>query len=243
MLGRLKSLARLQEWRFLQLTVVLGLWMLLSPRLADRWVVELFMQVILLNSMLVTLWVSVEKRRSRWILLALWGLSLVASLILLLPIAPDYRELLGRIEVAARVPILIACAAGILLFVFRRGAITVDGIFAALAAYLLIAFAFAEIYVFLQMWAPESFRFPAPIEAGTAPGLASSMLYFSFVTIATLGYGDILPHTEAVRMVAVIEAVVGQFYVAVIVALLVSRFVARAALSSSSVDARPRDIE
>ena len=129
------------------------------------------------------------------------------------------------------------------MFVFRRGAITLDGIFAALVAYLLIAFAFAEIYVFLQMWAPESFRFPAPIESGTAPDLASSMLYFSFVTIATLGYGDILPHTEAVRMVAVVEAVVGQFYVAVIVALLVSRFVAPAASTPAMAATRPRDIE
>ena len=58
------------------------------------------------------------------------------------------------------------------------------------------------------------------------------MMYFSFVTLATLGYGDILPYSEAARMLAVIEAVVGQFYVAVIVAVVVSRFIAPAASSS-----------
>jgi hypothetical protein len=223
--GRPITLDRLQEWRFLQLTVVLGLWMLLSHRLADRWLVQGFMQFVLLNSMLVTLWVGEAKRWRRRILLALWGLSFAASLIVLLPIAEDYRELVLRVEVAARVPILVACAVGILTFVFRRGSITHDDIFATVAAYLLIAFAFAEIYLLLQMSAPESFRLPSPDAAGIGPGLASSLLYFSFVTIATLGYGDILPFSETARMLAAIEAVVGQFYVAVIVALLVSKFI------------------
>jgi hypothetical protein len=187
------------------------------------------MQFILLNSMLVTLWVDLEKRGRRWILLALWGLSFAASLIVLLPIAEGYRELVEKVEIAARVPILSACAFGILIYVFRRHSITLDGMFAAVAAYLLIAFAFAEIYVLLQMSAPESFRFPAPDAGEIGPSLTSSMLYFSFVTIATLGYGDVLPHSETARMLAVIEAVVGQFYVAVIVALLVSKFIAPAA--------------
>lgn len=222
------NLKRLEEWRFLQLTVVLGLWMLLSHRLADRWLVQGFMQFVLLNSMLVTLWVDPEKRTRRWILLALWGLSFAASLIVLLPIAEDYRELVEKIEIAARVPILGACAIGILIFVFRRHAVTLDGMFAAVAAYLLIAFAFAEIYVLLQMFAPESFRFPAPMTESTSSDLTASLMYFSFVTIATLGYGDVLPHSETARMLAVIEAVVGQFYVAVIVALLVSKFIAPA---------------
>jgi Ion channel len=226
MLGRLKPLARLQEWRFLQLTIILGIWMLLSPSLGDRWLLQGLMQFILLNSMLVTLWVGLESRRGRWLLLMLWGLAFAASLAVLLPIAPDYRELLLKIEIAARVPILTACAVGILTFVFRRGAVTLDGIFAAVAAYLLIAFAFADSYLFLQIWVPESFRLPESIATTTNQSLAGSMLYFSFVTIATLGYGDILPHSETARMLAVIEAVVGQFYVAVIVALLVSKLVA-----------------
>lgn len=220
------SLTRLKEWRFLQLTLVLALWMLFSPRIGDRWIVQAFMQVILLNAMLVTLWVDRKSRRMRWILPALWGVSFIASLIVLLPITSEYREIVLKIEIAARVPIIAACVVGILSYVFRRSAVSLDGIFAAIAAYLLVAFAFANIYLLLVMWTQESFRFPTPIAGIMDPGLDASMMYFSFVTLATLGYGDILPHTETARMLAVLEAVVGQFYVAVIVALLVSKFVA-----------------
>lgn len=210
----------------------MALWMLLSPR-ADRWVAQIFTQILLLNCMLVTVWASPHQRRSRQVLVILWGLSLAASVLVALPLAADYRELALKVEIVSRVPILAACAVGILVFVFRRGAVTLDGIFAALAAYLLIAFAFAQIYMLLVMWAPESFRFPTPIAVSAGPALESDMLYFSFVTIATLGYGDFLPHTETARMLAVLEAVVGQFYVAVIVALLVGKFISNAAVPPS----------
>ncbi len=53
------------------------------------------------------------------------------------------------------------------------------------------------------------------------------MIYYSFVTLATLGYGDIVPDTSLTRSVAIVEAVIGQFYVAIVVAVLVSAFVAQ----------------
>ena len=53
------------------------------------------------------------------------------------------------------------------------------------------------------------------------------MIYFSFVTLATLGYGDVLPDTNFTRSVSIVEAIIGQFYVAVIVAVLVSAFIAQ----------------
>ena len=70
---------------------------------------------------------------------------------------------------------------------------------------------------------PDSFKFPQS-DAATGSNLASSLMYFSFVTIATLGYGDIPEYAVAQCQV---NDVVGQFYVAVIVALLVSRFIAK----------------
>jgi hypothetical protein len=49
-------------------------------------------------------------------------------------------------------------------------------------------------------------------------------LYFSFVTLATLGYGDIVPLSQLMRGVAVVEAVTGQLYIAVLVASLISSY-------------------
>ena len=50
-------------------------------------------------------------------------------------------------------------------------------------------------------------------------------IYYSFVTLATLGYGDIVPRSEVVRGLAIMEAVAGQLYLAVLIARLVSLYV------------------
>ncbi len=50
------------------------------------------------------------------------------------------------------------------------------------------------------------------------------MTYFSLVTLATVGYGDILPATSTARMLAMIQAVTGQFYIAVVVAIFVGMY-------------------
>ena len=49
-------------------------------------------------------------------------------------------------------------------------------------------------------------------------------IYYSFVTLTTLGYGDVVPRSEAVRGLAILEAVVGQLYLAVMIARLVSLY-------------------
>ena len=100
----------------------------------------------------------------------MWILSFVTSLVVLLPLAAEYRDFLLKVEITARVPIIIACAAGILMYVFRRGAVTLDSIFAAISAYLLIAFAFAYVYLFLVTSTPESFRFPSRLPGSRARG-------------------------------------------------------------------------
>jgi hypothetical protein len=54
--------------------------------------------------------------------------------------------------------------------------------------------------------------------------LPSPLVYFSFVTIATLGYGDITPQLPLPQILAALEAVIGQFYIAIVIAWLVSRY-------------------
>jgi uncharacterized membrane protein len=71
---------------------------------------------------------------------------------------------------------------------------------------------------------PGCFTLPAAAGARPPHLLQLDLLYFSFVTLATVGYGDILPTSETARMLAMIEAVVGQFYVAVIVAVFVGMY-------------------
>ena len=82
---------------------------------------------------------------------------------------------------------------------------------------------FSMLYLLLIEWHPASFNLQ--VEGMSPQVLQSNLLYFSLITLATVGYGDILPVSETARTLAVIEATVGQFYVAVIVAVFVGMYV------------------
>jgi hypothetical protein len=102
------------------------------------------------------------------------------------------------------------------------GPVDAERVFAALGAYLLAGVIFGICYWLLdQMW-PASFGAPSESDL-----VMAHALYFSFVTLATLGYGDIVPASDAARGLAILEAVGGQMYLAVLVARLVSLYARR----------------
>jgi hypothetical protein len=217
----------LPEWRFLQLTLAICAWMLLSPQMHDRWLVHLLLQVFLLNTVLVTLWANPQWRHIRSLLIGLWLVSLAGTLLGLVPRFAESQRWARSVEIASLIPLFALLAGGMLHFVFRERRLTVDGIFATVAAYLVVALLFAQVYLLMLTWNADSFVLPVAA-ADRAPHLLQiDMTYFSLVTLATVGYGDILPRSETARMMAMIEAVVGQFYVAVVVAAFVGMFAAR----------------
>jgi uncharacterized membrane protein len=111
-----------------------------------------------------------------------------------------------------------------LAFVQRERRLTLDSIFATVAAYLLLALLFAQIYLCLMTWNPASFSLPVDAAERPAHLLQSDMTYFSLVTLATVGYGDVLPATHTARMLAMFQAVIGVFYLAVVVAMFVGTY-------------------
>jgi len=118
--------------------------------------------------------------------------------------------------------------------------ITLEQVFGAICAYLLIAFLFAGLYGYLILVDREAFAFSDAIRHRLAtgePGTVMQILtYFSFVTLTTLGYGDISPTSQTAQTVALIEALIGQLYLAVMIAGLVGIHVA--ASNASSVSGR-----
>jgi hypothetical protein len=96
------------------------------------------------------------------------------------------------------------------------GAVDAERILAALDAYLLAGLIFGAAYWMLERAWPGSF-------GGGGFDLPHAM-YFSFVTIASLGYGDLVPVSEPARGLAILEAVSGQMYMTVLVARLVSLY-------------------
>jgi voltage-gated potassium channel len=107
-------------------------------------------------------------------------------------------------------------AAAALRFAMRSSKVDTEHLFAALSAYLL-----AGIYFGLLYWALEQ------IHSGmfsVSDFSRNGAIYFSFVTLATLGYGDIVPRTDVAHGVAVVEGVGGQLFLAILVARLVSLY-------------------
>lgn len=106
-------------------------------------------------------------------------------------------------------------ASVVLAQVFRNGPVTIHRIQGAIAAYLLLGVGWAFAYELVDTLAPGAFT--------SAQAIADHGLqYFSFVTLTTVGYGDITPVHPAARSLAMLEALTGQLYPAILLARLVS---------------------
>jgi voltage-gated potassium channel Kch len=140
----------------------------------------------------------------------------------------------------ASIVVLIAFfAITILGYVLRSGRVTIERIFAAICVYMLIGSAWAFAYALLEEIAPGSFA--ALPEAGRNEYVArvQQLRYFSFMTLTTVGYGDVVPRSPAARTMAVLEAVMGQIYLAMLVARLVGLHIVHATgLRSDNADSR-----
>src|SRR5262245_61534950 len=95
--------------------------------------------------------------------------------------------------------------------------ITGQSVLAALCIYLLFGLGYAAVYGIIGALDPVGLFGPVN---GAATGVVR--IYYSFITLCTVGYGDFVPYANFTRMVAVTEALVGQVYLVTIVALLVS---------------------
>ena len=104
-------------------------------------------------------------------------------------------------------------------FIIRSKSVNREVIYAAMLVYLLVAQLWALVYTFLYLINPASFQLPQ----GQGDFLVFE--YYSFVTLTTLGFGDITPLTKVAKAFSVLEAVVGQLYLVVVVAWFVGMHV------------------
>lgn len=100
-----------------------------------------------------------------------------------------------------------------------EGKVDSNKMIGSLSLYLLLGLMWTMIYLFLFEMDPTAF---SGIEAGTWKQNFSQMAYYSFVTLTTLGYGDILPVNKVAQFFVFMEAIIGVFYMAIIVSSLIS---------------------
>jgi hypothetical protein len=111
----------------------------------------------------------------------------------------------------------LIAAAATFRFVVRSAVVDHETVYAALSTYLLAGLFFGVLYSAIEYMWPGSFTGPDQFTEASA-------VYYSFVTLATLGYGDFLPRTEFARGIATFEVIGGQLYLAVMVARLIGAF-------------------
>lgn len=146
---------------------------------------------------------------------------LFAGIILLLLVRPFATQAHqtniadGALGLWAAIGLFAAVAA--LRFVLKASRIDSEHIYAALSAYLLAGIFFGVAYWLIEQAWPGSITGPSDLNRESA-------VYFSFVTLASLGYGDFLPKTDMARGMAVFEVVGGQLFLVVMVARLVSLY-------------------
>ncbi|HSB44250.1 MAG TPA: ion channel [Nitrospira sp.] len=109
-----------------------------------------------------------------------------------------------------------------LRLVLRSSTITFEHLYAALSAYLLAGVFLGVLYWSMEEAWPGSVAVSGP--AASRPFHLAEGIYFSFITLATVGYGDMVPGNDIVRGLAVVEAIAGQFYLAVMIARLMSLY-------------------
>jgi len=129
----------------------------------------------------------------------------------------------AEINLAAGVLFTAFIVVRLLRFVLRAPKVTIEVLCAAVSNYLLLGLLWMFAYALTETVTPGAFAFTAEAAANHSM-VGFNALYFSFVTLGTVGYGDIVPVSQVARMLAFTEAVTGLFYMAMIVARLVALY-------------------
>lgn len=191
--------------------------------------------------LLVAILSMAYERRQRIVVLVLGAPTIVASLGShgLTGTAGSTASLGGHL---CAVVFLFVAVGFVLRMLLRAKRITVDSLFGAVCGYLLLGVAWGVLYGAVETIRPGSFNTTALGQSADDPPRETyGLLYYSFVTLTTLGYGDVTPATPPSRTLSWVEAVTGQFYVAIVVAGLVSVLVTQAIAGRDPRQRDPRD--
>lgn len=177
---------------------------------------------ILLQAAVVSV-ATTAARVPRRVARVVWGLIGVVILAAVVALADPGKEvgsfLLLTLGLVVLAPAMIVY--GSLRWLREEGTITLDLMFGVLGIYLLVGHAFSLVFQAIGDLGSGGFF------ASGAAESPSNFLYFSFVTMTTLGYGDLVPAGGTGRAVAIALALTGQIYLVTVVAIIVSNLGAR----------------
>ena len=212
----LASLMRSQERFLVLICLILGL-LVLVPIL-NRFVAARIFLDIFLTAIAISMVYTISHKKWYLMVGGIFAVLMLVSLWLQYFVSSKGIEAVGMLTGVFFVGLVISSILG---FILKSERVDREIIFAAILLYLLAALLWSFIYAFLELVDPASFN----IDLGQRLGDLLVFQYYSFVTITTLGYGDITPVSEVAKAFSVLEAIVGQLYLVVAVAWLVGMHV------------------
>jgi hypothetical protein len=178
------------------------------------------LNILIMLNLLVLLSV-IRSRVYFWAGLALFTLSLIS---LGLSVVSDFRYLSSGSQTSAVALLIMGTTTCFRVALFGRRRVDKERIFASLSLYLMFGLIFALLFALVDKLLPGSFLSPGTPADGLGNRPLSQLVYFSYVTLATLGYGDIIPFSGPAKGLAILEAMIGQLYLVLVVARLVSLY-------------------
>jgi len=213
-----------ERWRHLALLISILFLFVISPAVGSLRHGALILNVIAAAALIAGSYAVSERKLYFVIALVLSGISIVLTWLLLIVQRP-WMAILSH----GCLIVLVAFFSIIILgYVLRSGRVTTDRIFASVCVYLLIGYAWTFAYVLVEELQPDSFIALSHAAPNDYVSRVLQMRYFSFITLTTVGYGDIVPHSSWARTLAVLEAITGQIYLTVLVARLVGLHIVHA---------------
>ena len=215
--------ARLRKFGFLQLAVMLVLVLLLVPLLLEHQVLGVLTELVMLDSLVVAAGTSRLGRRMRWPLLTAWLLSMAAFAAGYLGWWPDQEHLAFLLSALCYTLYALGCTVAVLAFVAEnRQGVTLDSLLAAVAAYVLLAISFSCVFSLLGMLNADSFH-PATVVSHAPPG--PCVPDHDLLQPGDPDHGGLRRHHPGgwytPRCLSGVEALIGQLYLAILVAYLV----------------------
>lgn len=191
-----------------------------ADSLTQRTIINIMMLLVVLSSIR-------SFTRSRRRLRAAISLG-IAAFLLSLVAERDASVLMNSLIFTIYIAIFLLLISALAEDVFAGNDVNLNRILGAVCIFFVLGMLWAFIYSLLETLQPNSFSSDALKNTqGVRQNLVGEFFYFSNVTLTTLGYGDIVPLSKPARTLATLEAMMGQLYIAIIIAHLVGLYVAR----------------
>ena len=216
------AMQRYRHWRFLILLVTLILLLVVQPMACGfssrSPVLSVLSSLVLVAAMLALC-------QGRWPtrLALILGVPALLGRWLAFMLSSSDIDVLSLTDHCVEILFLGFVVVMILRAVLTQGSISLDSIFGAVCAYLLLGMAWGSGYSMIEVLNPGSFQASGQLADAVKSDetRGPALVYYSFVTMTTVGYGDITPVSPQARTLSWLEAMMGQFYIAVLVAALV----------------------